>query len=107
MGNGSSASVRGVGMVGLKFTSGKIVWLKNVHYVPSINKNLVSGSHLCRHGYKLVFESNKFVISKYVTFVGKGYQTFVIKLLIIFATIVNQMCGIHVSVMLTLVACRD
>ena len=35
------------------------------------------------------------------------YQTFAIKLLIIFATIVNQMCGIHVFVMLTLVACRD
>ena len=35
------------------------------------------------------------------------YQTFAIKLLITFATIVNQMCGIHVFVMLTLVACRD
>ena len=117
MGNGSSASVRGVGTVDLKFTSGKIVRLKNVHYVPSVNKNLVSGSLLCRDGYKLVFESNKFVISKYGTFVGKGYesgglfhlpyQTFAIKLLIIFATIVNQMCGIHVFVMLTLVACYD
>ena len=35
------------------------------------------------------------------------YQTFAIKLLIIFATIVNPMCGIHVFVMLILVACRD
>ena len=75
MGNGSSASVRGVGTVDLKFTSGKIVRLKNVHYVPSVNKNLVSGSLLCRDGYKLVFESNKFVISKYGTFVGKGYES--------------------------------
>ena len=74
MGNGSSASVHGVGTVDLKFTSGKIVWLKNMHYVPSVNKNLVSGSLLCRDGYKLVFESNKFVISKYGTFVGKGYE---------------------------------
>ena len=75
MGNSSSASVRGVGTVVLKFTSGKIVRLKNVHYVPSVNKNLVSGSLLCRDGYKLVFESNKFVISKYGTFVGKGYES--------------------------------
>ena len=72
MGNGSHAFVRGVGTVDLKFTSGKIVWLKNVHHMPSINKNLVSGSLLCRDGYKLVFESNKVVISKYGQFVGKG-----------------------------------
>jgi hypothetical protein len=43
MGNGSYASVHGVGTVDLKFTSGKIMQLKNVQHVPSINKNLVSG----------------------------------------------------------------
>ena len=74
MGNGSHASVRGVGTVDLKFTLGKIVRLKNVHHVPSINKNLVSGSLLCRDGYKIAFESNKFVVSKFGTFVGKGYE---------------------------------
>src|SRR3954463_13096519 len=74
MGNGSYATVRGVGTVDLKFTSGKIVRLKNVHHVPSINKNLVSGSRLCRDGFKLVFESNKVVISKYGQFIGKGYE---------------------------------
>ena len=72
--SGSHACVRGVGTVDLKFTSGKIVRLKNVHHVPSINKNLVSGSLLCRDGFKLVFESNKVVISKYGQFVGKGYE---------------------------------
>nr|CAE01581.2 OSJNBa0068L06.7 [Oryza sativa Japonica Group] len=36
MGNGSHASVHGVGTVDLKFTSGKIV-----QHVPSINKNLI------------------------------------------------------------------
>ena len=51
------------------------VRLKNVHHVPPINKNLVSGSHLCRDGFKLVFESNKVVISKYGQFVGKGYES--------------------------------
>jgi hypothetical protein len=33
------------------------VQLKNMQHVPTIKKNLVSGSLLCRDGYKLVFES--------------------------------------------------
>jgi len=74
MGNGSGVAVRGVGAIYLKFTSGKTVRLKNVHHVPSINKNLVSGSLLCKDGFKLVFESNKCVISKFGSFVGKGYD---------------------------------
>ena len=41
MGNGSHASVRGVGTIDLKFTSEKIVQLKNVQHVPTINKNHV------------------------------------------------------------------
>jgi hypothetical protein len=73
MGNGSHASVRCVGTIDLKLTSGKIVQLKNVHHVPSINKNLVSGSLLCRDGFKVVLESNKFVVSKCGPFIGKGY----------------------------------
>ncbi len=74
MGNGSHASVRGVGTVDLKFTSGKIVQLKNVQHVPSINKNLVSGSLLCRDGFKIVLESNKVVVLKHGLFIGKGYE---------------------------------
>nr|AAL31047.1 putative polyprotein [Oryza sativa Japonica Group] len=74
MGNGSHASVHGVGMVDLKFTSGKIVQLKNVQHVPSIDRNLVSGSRLTRDGFKLVFESNKVVVSKHGYFIGKGYE---------------------------------
>ena len=48
MGIVSHARVLGVGTVNLKFTSGKTVWLKNVQHVPTIKKNLVSGSLLCR-----------------------------------------------------------
>jgi hypothetical protein len=68
MGNGSHARVLGVGMVNLKLTSGKTVRLKNVQHVPTIKKNLVSGSVLCRDGFKLVFESNKCVLSQYGKF---------------------------------------
>jgi hypothetical protein len=74
MGNGSHASIHGVGTVDLKFTLGKIVQLRNVQHFPSMNKNLVSGSLLCRDGFKLVLESNKVVISKHGQFIGKGYE---------------------------------
>ena len=75
MGNGSAAPVLGVGTVELKLSSGKIVHLKNVQHAPSINRNLIIGSLLCRDGFKLVFESNKVVISKFGNFVGKGYES--------------------------------
>jgi hypothetical protein len=75
MGNGSHARVLGVGTIILKFTLVKMVLLKKVQHVPSIKKNLVSGSLLCRDGYKLVFKSNKCILSKSVTFVGKGYDS--------------------------------
>ena len=38
-------------------------------------KNLVSGALLCRDCFKLVFESNKCILSKFGTFVGKGYES--------------------------------
>ena len=75
MGNGARAAVRGVGTVNLKLTSGKTVQLKNVQHVPSIRKNLISSYLLCRDGYKLVFESNKCILSKYGTFIDKGYES--------------------------------
>ena len=66
MGNGSHASVHGLGTVDLKFTLEKIVQLRNVPLVPTINKNLVSGSVLCKDRFKVVLESNKFVVSIYM-----------------------------------------
>ena len=96
MENSSRASVHGVGTVNLKFTSGKTIQLKNVQHVPSINKNLVSGSLLCRDGFKLVFESNKVVISKYGQFVGKGYECgglFRLSLSDLCTQIINHVCN--------------
>jgi hypothetical protein len=75
MGNSAHARVLGAGTVNLKFTSGKTIQLKNVQHVPTIKKNLVNGSLLCRDGFKLVFESNKCIISKFGTFVRKGYDS--------------------------------
>jgi hypothetical protein len=73
MKNGLHTSVHGVGTVDLKSTSGKIVQLRNVQHAPSINKNLVSDSFLCSDGFKVVLESNKFIVSKCGQFNGKGY----------------------------------
>jgi len=56
MGNRSYASILRIGMVDLKFTSGKIVQLKNVQHIPSRNKNLVSGSLFLRDVFKVVLE---------------------------------------------------
>jgi hypothetical protein len=72
MGNGSHASVCGIGTVDLKFSSGKIMQLRNMQHVPSMNKNLVSGSLLCRDGFKVVLESNKVVISKHDNLLKKA-----------------------------------
>ena len=53
-------------------TFGKELTLTNVLYVPKIRKNLVSGSLLNNPGFRLVFESNKFVLPKSGMYVGKG-----------------------------------
>jgi hypothetical protein len=71
MGNSAHACVLGSSTVTLKFISRKTIQLKNVQHVPTIKKNLVSRSLLCRDDFKLVFESNKCIISKFGTFVGK------------------------------------
>lgn len=73
MGNAATSKIKGSGTVILKMTSGKEVTLKNVLYVPEIRKNLVSGSLLSTHGFRMVFESDKFVLSKGGMYVGKGY----------------------------------
>ena len=57
----------------LKMTFGKELTLTNVLYVTETLKNLVSGSLLNNHGFKLVFESNEFVLSKSGMYGGKGY----------------------------------
>jgi hypothetical protein len=74
MGNGSRAHVLGAGTVNLKFTSENTILLKNVQHVPSIKKNLVSGSIIYRDGYKIVLQSNKCIVSRHVTFIGKEYD---------------------------------
>ena len=56
-------------------TSKKELTLNNVLYVLEIRKNLVSGLLLSKHGFRMVFESDKVVLTKSGMYVGKGYVT--------------------------------
>ena len=75
MGNSSTSKVEGKGKVILKMTSGKNLTLNDVLHVPDIRKNLVSGSLLSKIGFQLVFEFDKFLLTKSGMLVGKGYLT--------------------------------
>ena len=75
MGNSATFKIKGQGKVILKMTFGKELNLNNVLYGHKIHKNLVFGSLLNNHGFQLVFESNKFVLSNSGMYVGKGYMS--------------------------------
>jgi len=75
MGNSSTSKIEGTGKIVLKMTSGKELTLNNVLHVPDIRKNLVSGSLLIKNGFKLVFESEKVVLTKAGMYVGRGYMS--------------------------------
>ena len=92
MGNSSSSKVQGQGKVVLKMTSGKELTLNDVLHVPEIRKNLVSGSLLSKKGFKLVFVSDNFILTKNEMYVGKGYMSnglFKMNLIIIVPPIKN------------------
>nr|GEW54681.1 zinc finger, CCHC-type [Tanacetum cinerariifolium] len=73
MGDDHFAPVLGKGSVVSEFSSRKSITLFNVLYVPKLLKNLIYGPVLNKCGYKLVYESNKYILSKSGVFVGFGY----------------------------------
>ena len=75
MGNSSTSKVQGKGKVILKMTSEKELTLNYVLHVPEIRKNLLSGSLLSKKGFRLLFEFEKFVLTKSGIYVGKGYMS--------------------------------
>ena len=75
MGNSTTSEIKGQGKVVLKMTYGKELTLTNVLYVPEIRKNIVSGSLLNSHGFRMVFEPENFVLSKSGMYVEKGYMS--------------------------------
>ena len=75
MGNSTTSEINGQGKVVLKMTFGKELTVTNVLYVPEIRKNLVSASLLNSQGFRMLFEFEKFVLSKSGMYVGKGYMS--------------------------------
>ncbi|KAL0312905.1 UNVERIFIED_CONTAM: Retrovirus-related Pol polyprotein from transposon TNT 1-94 [Sesamum radiatum] len=73
MGNSAIAGVWGKGKVLLKLTSGKTVALQDVLYVPSLRRNLISGSLHNKVGLKIVLEADKVIITRGGDFIGNGY----------------------------------
>jgi hypothetical protein len=72
-GNSTTAFAKGKGTVNLEFTYGNVLTLTDVYYIPKIRKNLVSGGLLNKFGFKCVFDSDQFMLTKGGIFVGKGY----------------------------------
>nr|GEY45458.1 hypothetical protein [Tanacetum cinerariifolium] len=66
MGDDHFAHVHGKGSVMMEFSLGKSITLFNVLYVPKLRKNLVFGPMLNKCGYRQVYESDKYILSKAV-----------------------------------------
>ena len=73
MDNSAISKVEGKGNVILKWTSGKELSLNDVLHVSNIRKNQISGSILSKKDFRMVYESDKFVLTKSGVYVGKGY----------------------------------
>ena len=71
----ATSKIKGHGKVVLNMTSRKELTMTDVLYIPKIHKNFVFGSLLNGHGFRLVFESDKFFLSKSEMYVGKGYMS--------------------------------
>nr|GEX65202.1 hypothetical protein [Tanacetum cinerariifolium] len=64
MGDDHLTPVHCKGSVALEFSFGKTITFFNVLYVPKLRKNLVSDPMLNKCGYKQVYESDKYILSK-------------------------------------------
>ena len=86
---GNNARVAALRMMPLYLPSGFILELNNCYFVPSLSQNIVSPSCSMKDGYSFASKDNGCVISKNDIFVA-------------FASIMNGLLMMHLSVMLVL-----
>jgi hypothetical protein len=73
MGDACTTSVAGKGKILLKSTFGKSLALHAILHIPDIRRNLLSGSLLNKARIKMVFDTDKVVLTRNGDFIGKGY----------------------------------
>lgn len=73
LGDSHTTQVFRMGDVELRFTSGRVLILKDGLYTPSVRKNLMSSFLLNKASFKQIIESDQYIIVKNNVFEGKGY----------------------------------
>lgn len=73
MDNSLTSKVLDVGNFILKITFDKLITLNNMLHVADIKMNLMSRSLMNKNIFKLIFESNKLLLSKNKIFIGEEY----------------------------------
>ncbi|KAL0393234.1 UNVERIFIED_CONTAM: Retrovirus-related Pol polyprotein from transposon TNT 1-94 [Sesamum radiatum] len=98
MGNSSTAEVLGIENVDLKFPSGRMLSLKRVHHVPTVRRNIISGSQkVLVPEYKRKKLGPKTVDAVFLGYVETSYA-------LRFLVIKSEISGIEVN---TIVEFRD
>lgn len=70
MGNPSTSIVKVKENIKIEFTSINFITLGDVYHVPEIKNNLLSGSFLNKFEFKLIFESDTYMLTKKDNFVS-------------------------------------
>ena len=76
--NLSISKALGVEKVTMKMTFKKLITLNNMLHVVDIKMDLIFGSLLRKNNFKLIFESDKFILSKIKMLIGNGCLSYVI-----------------------------
>ena len=71
--NGVEVGVEAIGLVPLVLNNGFVIELKNVFYVPSVKRNLISVTLLDNDGYSCNFGDGKCLISFNNNVVGHAF----------------------------------
>lgn len=82
MENSTILEIKGQEKVVLKKTLGKKLTLNNVLYISEIHKNLIFGSLLSNHGFRICFEYDIIILSKNEIFIGKRNITVFFRLVV-------------------------